>query len=318
MFCSKCGNQLRTDDAFCPKCGAAVAKDSPSPSPERQAQLQQALSEKERWLAWADGRLAELSGRKNLPLNERLDVTRQVDMLQRDIAGVLEEANRIRADLRLPPLAPISRPVASRPAYASLAPSVGEPTARVAPPTTKRKRYGLIGGLVLLVVLCAVASRVSNSASEALSRAGEVANVSAPAAQSNDVTPDMQAYFSKATGPINEYGKWMGRLGEQSTKIGNEPTLLLDSEWKGDTAVVLAGLREAGNQLGTIAPVPDQVRPVDTLLKKIAAETDPLIDDYVAGIDNMDVQRMNSATSRTQQITRWINEATAELSTFLP
>ena len=53
---------------------------------------------------------------------------------------------------------------------------------------------------------------------------------------------------------------------------------------------------------------------LDSLLKEIATETQPMTDEYARGVDTLDVKLIESASRRVQHINALIEQASQELA----
>ena len=132
------------------------------------------------------------------------------------------------------------------------------------------------------------------------------------------LSEEARAYFAAAAGPIGEYGKWYGVLGEQSSKAGENPALVLDDAWKVDTAVAITGLREAASQLDALDASGTEAAEIGRLVQQIVDETGPLTDEYTRGVDDFDASLISAAGRRMQTIAGLITQMNAEMGRLQP
>jgi hypothetical protein len=192
--------------------------------------------------------------------------------------------------------------------------------------------YGLaaIGALVVAcTVLGAIASagRRSSQQTETLSSNAAGAARATPTfvptiapfaehfedAGRSGVSPDLVAYLLRAAEPADRYGKALRSLGEQARQVREQPALLRDSTWQRETLAVLARLRSAGRQLGNLEPVPPEARRLDGLLDQIAAETEPMADEYSQVVQRFDLRTLGSASRRLGRVAELVGQVGREL-----
>ncbi|HZG67190.1 MAG TPA: hypothetical protein VEZ12_10630, partial [Herpetosiphonaceae bacterium] len=111
---------------------------------------------------------------------------------------------------------------------------------------------------------------------------------------------------------------WYGILGEQSTKAGENPALVLDDSWKVDTAVAITGLRQSASQLDQLDASGTEAAEIGRLVQQLVDETGPMTDDYTRGVDNFDAALISSAATRMQTIGGLINQMNAGMGRLQP
>jgi hypothetical protein len=92
--------------------------------------------------------------------------------------------------------------------------------------------------------------------------------------------------------------------------------LLTDAAWQRQAVAYLEAFEAAGNQLGTIAPVPDAVKEIDEWFKLIEQATHQMVAEYEKGVTELDVQHFRTAATREARIGEWITEALGQLEQF--
>ncbi len=304
MFCSNCGAPLAPGAAFCQECGTAVPQRAQAAAPVQPAPQQPAAA--------APVQRASKRSRRKTCL-----------VIAGALFGLLVVCSIVGS---LTDSEPEEKAAATTPAPAvtsSPSPDVtpattSEPIAAAEPTSTN-----IVDRFTPTVVPESTAPVVAEPAADAPTVTLVIPTVAPiptvlPTVPVAAVAPDVAAYFAEANVPMQQYGEWLGRLGEQSTKAGKTPSLFFDDDWKIETVTALVALRSAGQSLGALSPVPEQVKPFDDLLKKISAETEPLTDEYARGVDNVDAALLTSASTRLGRIAGWINELSAERERIVP
>ena len=294
MFCSNCGAPLVAGAAFCQECGAAAPQRPPAATPVQPAPQQPAA-------AVPVQRPPKRSRRKTCL------------MIAGALFGLLVVCSIIGS---LVDSEPDEQAAATTAALATAVSVAAEPTAVPEPTSTD-----IVDWFTPTVVPEPTA--VPEPAADAPTVTLVIPTVAPiptvlPTVPVAAVAPDVSAYFEEANVPMQQYGEWLGRLGEQSTKLGNAPSLFFDEDWRKETSVALVALRLAGESIGKLSPVPEQVKPFDDLLKEISAETKPMTEEYARGVDAQDVALLTSAGTRMGRISDLVNELVAEREKLLP
>jgi len=147
----------------------------------------------------------------------------------------------------------------------------------------------------------------------------EVPTLVAPTvAPETGLSDEARAYFGEASPIMTDYGAALTRFGELNTRAGDEPALMLGTDWKVDMAVVLVELQDAGTRMAALDAGGSEVQPVDDLLQQVADETDLMTADYTEGIDELNTDKIASAATRLGTINRLVQEANTELQAILP
>ncbi len=132
------------------------------------------------------------------------------------------------------------------------------------------------------------------------------------------LSEEARAYFAAAAGPIGEYEKWLGRLAEQSTKVGEDPSILVADEWTDDIALAITGLRQAANDLDKLEASGTEAAEIGRLVQQVVDETGPLTDEYTRGVDKSDASLISAAGKRMQTIAGLITQMNAEMGRLRP
>ena len=273
MFCSNCGAPLVAGAAFCQECGAAVPQRAQAATPVQPAPQQPAAG-------------APVQRKPKHSRGKRFLIVAGALFGLLVLCGILGSLVDPEPDEQAVATTPVPAGAVSVAPEITTAPTgVPEPTAPATDAPT----------VTLVIPTIAPIPTVL------------------PTVPVESVAPDVAAYLEKASTPIQQYGTWLQRIGELSTEAGNTPSLFFDDDWKVRMTTALVALRLAGESLGTLSPVPEQAKPVDDLLKKIAVETEPMADEYLRGLDGMNVALITSAGERMGRIAGWITELGPEM-----
>lgn len=134
----------------------------------------------------------------------------------------------------------------------------------------------------------------------------------APVRESQAAAPAAPA-VSKPGGPSAEaraYIAWLdpkieatllasNALRDQFSAFSRTPQLIFDNEWKFKTGAALGILKATGQQMrDQQRAVPAEARDADREVRSVGADMVVAADDYIAGLDGLDAQRIQRANTR--------------------
>ncbi len=129
-------------------------------------------------------------------------------------------------------------------------------------------------------------------------------------------TPEIAEYLGQVQRRLEAYGAASASFEAHVKQVEGDTALLTDADWKRQALAHLDAFDAAGNELGTIAPVPDAVKEIDEWFKLIEQATHKMVTDYGKGVTELDVQNFRTAATREAQIAEWITEALGQLEQF--
>ena len=130
------------------------------------------------------------------------------------------------------------------------------------------------------------------------------------------VTPDIAAYLSQASSRLKAYGKASTSFGAYVKQAAEKPSLFVDVTWRHEALTSLQEFEAAGNQLGTIAPVPPAVKDIDDWFKLVDQATHKMVSDYADAIAEGDGQSFRTAATQEEEIGQWLKEALGQFKNF--
>ena len=111
---------------------------------------------------------------------------------------------------------------------------------------------------------------------------------------------------------VIEYGAALLDVNEYLQQVGNDTSLLLDSEWRTKLSVALGSLNFRADEMAKLEPTPKYVD-LHSIMVKLADETRLFTDDYANGIDTLDSVLIEKAIQHMSNMTALMQEATAEM-----
>lgn len=121
------------------------------------------------------------------------------------------------------------------------------------------------------------------------------------------------SYFTATMEVVMIYENASSALGVLSAEAGNDPTVILDDEWRLATAVNLGSILTAGEMLRKIDP-PAKYSEAHTEFLAAATHYDNFVDLYSRGLDDVNVDLINAAVDELQLGTAAMARSTAILS----
>lgn len=110
-------------------------------------------------------------------------------------------------------------------------------------------------------------------------------------------------YMLWAGGQLGDLGEATTTLGEQSTKAGEDITVILDDAWKLKTAVALAQFQMTASALRDREDVPPEAADLHAMLLELADEVDAIATNYAEGVDNLDAGKLAEASAGMSRVT---------------
>ncbi len=130
------------------------------------------------------------------------------------------------------------------------------------------------------------------------------------------ITPEIAEYLGQVQRRLEAYGAASASFEAHVEQVDGNTALLTDADWKRQALAHLDAFDAAGDELGTITPVPDAVKEIDEWFKLIEQSTHKMVADYEKGVTELDVQHFRTAATREAKIAEWITEALAQLDQF--
>lgn len=127
------------------------------------------------------------------------------------------------------------------------------------------------------------------------------------------VPPAVQDYARKVVPEMRSIefeAKVLSRLFDM---VGDNIAIIQDYSWRNDVDQSLVRLQHASARLGTIQPVPPDMRDVDTNIKIACSEIPFLALNLNYGLQNLDLREFETARARAEKASDYIEAATAEV-----
>jgi len=131
--------------------------------------------------------------------------------------------------------------------------------------------------------------------------------------EAQQVPADVQAYLTymqKADTPAVQATTMMQT---QSQLAAQDPSLIFDDAWKVKTAVALAAMQTAGQQMQSYAPVPADAQDLDDAMVALGKDLVASANDYAQGVDNLDGALLTKAAREVRAATAEWDQANAAL-----
>ncbi len=100
---------------------------------------------------------------------------------------------------------------------------------------------------------------------------------------------------------------------EQSTKAGDDPTLIFDSDWIKDTALVLVALKADAQAFRDI-DAPEKFTLAHSYLYAGADHLDRSVDLFAKGVDDRDASKLSESVKEMNAVTDSMGKATEEIN----
>lgn len=127
-------------------------------------------------------------------------------------------------------------------------------------------------------------------------------------------TPDVtiDPYFVSLSEKLLEYAKAFLDVNEFVQQAGNDPSLILDSNWKTKLGLALGILNLRADELAELEPNPKYAN-IHSTLVKLADETHLFTDAFAKGVDNFDSALIEKAGQHLTNMATLVQEATTEI-----
>jgi hypothetical protein len=137
-----------------------------------------------------------------------------------------------------------------------------------------------------------------------------------PATAKPAVPPEITSYMQFIHPKFRAVGTSMKDLGELSSAAGANTTLLRDPAWRSKMTAVLASIRVNGAQMHKYDPAPNPLKNVDDQIVSIVKDLVYISDEYATGLDQLNVNRINNATTHLVTVSQKMPRAAAEINTI--
>lgn len=263
--------------------------------------------------------------------NERIECLKKVTVINPNN----EKAKQLLNELLAPPLTPT--PEITNPPQQKQVNPLPSPSKQVASPNITAKKgnrkainfsIAIIVSLCLICLLAALASNTANP-SQSTIPTPQANNTSVPEISSTPIviqadiptntpqptlapqqTPD--TYETLIGEKVSDYVKAYLDVSDYVQQAGNDPSLILDDDWKRKCGFALGLLNLRAEEMAKLEPSPKYVT-LHSIIVKLADETYLFTDAYANGIDNFDSALINEAVQHLSNMTMLSQEATAEM-----
>jgi hypothetical protein len=111
---------------------------------------------------------------------------------------------------------------------------------------------------------------------------------------------------------VSDYAIAFFEVNEYVQMAGNNPSLILDSEWKTKLGFALGILNFRADEMAKLEPTPKYAN-LHSIIVHLADETHLFTDAYANGIDNFDSALIEKASQHLINMTALMQDATAEI-----
>jgi hypothetical protein len=125
--------------------------------------------------------------------------------------------------------------------------------------------------------------------------------------------PTQDSYEILIVEKISEYGIALLDVTEYVQQAGNDPSLILDNDWRTKTGFAFGILNSRAEEMAKLEPSPNYVD-LHSIIVKLADETYLFTDSYAKGIDNLDSAMIEKASQHLRNMTTFMQEATTEMN----
>lgn len=133
------------------------------------------------------------------------------------------------------------------------------------------------------------------------------------ATETPQLTQDSQDSYEILIGiKVAEYVKAFLDVNEYVQQASNDPSLILDSQWKTELGLALGILNFRADEMAKLEPTPKYVN-LHSLVVKLADETHLFTDAYANGVDNFDSASIEKASQHMINMSTLAQEITAEM-----
>jgi hypothetical protein len=124
---------------------------------------------------------------------------------------------------------------------------------------------------------------------------------------------DVTTYLRYMQPKLATIGQSMVALSEQSSQASRSPLVVFSTDWRLKTATALALLKVEGDEIQKYEPVPAELKPLDNLMVQLGKDLNYAADEYAAGVDKVDGNRIRNAAARIETATSRVSQIKAEL-----
>ena len=170
------------------------------------------------------------------------------------------------------------------------------------PPTTQsnpRKGAWIGCGTIVAVLVVLVATMCSF---------GDDSPTPTPTATNICESPRAKAYLAILSTEFLNLNEFSTTLGQQFGDMGRNPALILDENWRLLTVLGLAGLSASADMLEGQTP-PASLRDLHTVVRQMAGELNTAVELYAESFDEIDANKMETATSHLDNANTYAVEA---------
>jgi hypothetical protein len=129
-----------------------------------------------------------------------------------------------------------------------------------------------------------------------------------------DVRAALEAWASYMAPKIQLAGQALAGLGQQSAAAGHNPALVSDGDWRFNTAMALAMLKTAGEEMQKYAgAIPADLRPVHSGVLATGEDLERTVDEFALGVDRHSAALIRRAEARLDTVTVRISTTLQDL-----
>jgi hypothetical protein len=124
--------------------------------------------------------------------------------------------------------------------------------------------------------------------------------------------PAADAYFLAYQEKFEKYMDAYLIAVEYLQQAGDDPTVILDSDWKAKAGLALGILNFRADKLAEVEPSPAYEK-FHSYIVELVKETHLFTETYARGIDNLDANSIEASTNHLENMTAILEAATVEL-----
>lgn len=117
---------------------------------------------------------------------------------------------------------------------------------------------------------------------------------------------------------LEEWTPWSIELGKLLGNVGEDPYLMFDEDWIDDFATALFMFELYPEKLAKYENVPDRFMKAHEWLIMINSEAKLVVSNLIAGIDNIDAEKIEAGNKNLVNMIRYLNEFTKEFFEAMP
>ena len=141
-------------------------------------------------------------------------------------------------------------------------------------------------------------------------------NVAAVAqSSSNKLTTQEQTFMKAVASESSDIGDATSDMSDLFTKLGNDPTLIVDQSWTIKVAGVFVKFQNINDEARALKPSPRQQH-LYVAWTEVTGLIVAATDDYTRGIDNVDVDSIYAGTAKITHATELSNQLTKDTLAF--